>query len=360
MFQTGYIMSRRADLIWFLGLPFAAVLMALGAQRWLPFVAVASVNLWITVPHHYATWVRTYGMPEDWQRFKERLLVGPLLIVLLTAAGLVWAPITLLLVVMAWDHQHSIMQQHGFSRIYDFKAGTGLSGTGRFDLTLHWVLYSYMLLNAPMFRNLWIRELYKMDIPISVAFVETLLFTSWIVVATYIPFYLWHLWKTVASGKAVNPIKYAFIGASYFLWYFAAWHTNSILLFAIAHRIMHGVQYMVMVYVFMERKADMKLSKPGFWTRVVGQGRLKWFLLGGGAYAVLVQLLINRPLDEFGFGVVNFAPYQALPVFGLAALDYAGGYELFSQTMLSASAMTHYYVDSFIWKVRDKQVQSGL
>ena len=199
-----------------------------------------------------------------------------------------------------------------------------------------------------------------MDIPISVAFVETLLFASWIVVATYIPFYLWHLWKTVASGKAVNPIKYAFIGASYFLWYFAAWHTNSILLFAIAHRIMHGVQYMVMVYVFMERKADMKLSKPGFWTRVVGQGRLKWFLLGGGAYAILVQLLINRPLDEFGFGVVNFAPYQALPEFGLAALDYTGGYELFSQTMLSAYAMTHYYVDSFIWKVRDKQVQSGL
>ena len=70
MFQTGYILSRRADLVWFLGLPFAAIFMALGAQRWLPFVAVASINLWITVPHHYATWVRTYGMPEDWQRFK--------------------------------------------------------------------------------------------------------------------------------------------------------------------------------------------------------------------------------------------------------------------------------------------------
>jgi len=111
--------------------------MALGAQRWLPFVVVASINLWITVPHHYATWVRTYGMPEDWQRFRERLLVGPLVIVLLTAAGLVWAPITLLLVVMAWDHQHSIMQQHGFVRVYNFKAGTGMPTTGRFDLTLH-------------------------------------------------------------------------------------------------------------------------------------------------------------------------------------------------------------------------------
>ena len=40
----------------------------------------------------------------------------------------------------------------------------------------------------------------------------------------------------------------------------------------------------------------------------MGKGKLKWFLLGGGAYAIVVQLLINRPLDEFGFGVVNFAP----------------------------------------------------
>ena len=75
---------------------------------------------------------------------------------------------------------------------------------------------------------------------------------------------------------------------------------------------------------------------------------------------MLVQLLINRPLDEFGFGVVNFAPYQAIPEFGLARLGYAGGYELFALTLISAYAMTHYYVDSFIWKVSDKKVQAGL
>ena len=162
----------------------------------------------------------------------------------------------LLLLVTAWDHQHSIMQQHGFSRVYDFKAGTGTPTTGRFDLTLHWVLYSFMFVNAPMFRNLWIRELYKMQVPISAAFVDGVLLVSWIVLATYVPFYLLHLWKTVRSGRAVNPIKYAFIGASYFLWYFTAWHTNSILLFAIAHRIMHGVQYIVMVHFFLKRKGS--------------------------------------------------------------------------------------------------------
>ena len=48
-------------------------------------------------------------MPEEWSRFKERLIIGPIVIVALTAAGLTWAPITLLLMVTAWDHQHSIM-----------------------------------------------------------------------------------------------------------------------------------------------------------------------------------------------------------------------------------------------------------
>lgn len=360
MFRTGYILNPRADSIWFLGLPFFAVALALGFQAWLPYVAVASINLWVTTPHHYATWVRSYGMPEVWERFRARLIVGPIAIFSFTAAGLIWAPITLLLLVSAWDHQHSIMQQHGFSRVYDFKARTGLESTRKYDLALHWILYGNMFLQAPMFRFLWIRELHRMQIPISAGFVEGLLILSWIVTGGYLVVYLLHLRKTVAAGAKINPVKYGFIAASYFLWYFVAWHTNSILLYAVAHRVMHGVQYMVMVYAFMSRSAATGASRPGFWSRLAGSGRLRWFLVLGGAYAVAFQLLINRPLDEFGFGVVNFAPYPAIPQFNIPALDYAGGYELWSQMMLYAYALLHYYVDSFIWKVRDKQVQGGL
>ena len=360
IFKTGYIASRPADLVWFVTLPLVAILIALGCQAWLPYVAVASINLWITIPHHYATWVRTYGMPEEWERFKDRLIVGPIVIIAMAATGYVWAPITLLLLITAWDHQHSIMQQHGFGRIYDFKAGTGSPDTGRFDLTLHWVLYSHMFLNAPMFRHLWIRELYRLDVPITPAAVDLVLRGTWVVLGGFLLAYGWHVWRTIASGRAINPMKYVYIASSYFLWYFAAWHTNSILLFAVAHRIMHGVQYMVIVYLFMDRKAQQRQARPGLWTRLAGKGKLKWFLLAGGAYAILVQILIGRPLDEFGFGVVNFIPYQAVPAFNLPELDYAAGYALFSQTMIAAYAMVHYYVDSFIWKVRDTKVQGGL
>ena len=151
MFKTGYILSRRADIVWFLGLPFFAVAVALGFQAWLPYVAIASINLWITIPHHYAGCVRSYGTPEVWERSKDRLIVGPIAIIGFTIAGLQFAPITMLLLVTAWDHQHSLMQHHGLARIYDFKAGAGMPSTRRFDLGLHCVLYGYMFLSAPMF-----------------------------------------------------------------------------------------------------------------------------------------------------------------------------------------------------------------
>jgi hypothetical protein len=303
-------------------------------------------------------------MPEVWQRFRDRLVIGPIVILIFTLAALLNAPITLLLLVSAWDHQHSIMQQHGFGRIYDFKAGSGLANTRRYDLALHWVLYSHMFLNAPMFRFLWIRELHRMQIPISAAFVESLIAASWIVLVCYLLVYLWHVRQTLASGGAINPIKYAFIGASYFLWYFVAWNTNSIILYAVAHRIMHGVQYIVMVYAFMGRAASQDENRakkePGLWKRMVGPGRMRWFLLGGVAYVALFQLLINRPFDELGFGVVNFAPYPAIQQFNLPALDYAASYELWSQMVVYLAGVMHYYVDSFIWKVRDPKVQEAL
>ncbi|MDX1493618.1 MAG: hypothetical protein R3253_06150, partial [Longimicrobiales bacterium] len=158
----------------------------------------------------------------------------------------------------------------------------------------------------------------------------------------------------------INPIKYAFIGASYFLWYFVSWHTNSILLYAVAHRLMHGVQYIVMVYSFMSKSKQKGTFREGLWSKMTGPGNLRWFLLGGVAYAVLFQLMINRPLDEFGFGVVNFAPYPAIPEFGIPALDYTAGYALFSQMLIYTYGLMHYYLDSFIWKVSDKQTQKGL
>lgn len=80
--------------------PFIATAIALFFHTSLPYMAEASIAVWITVPHHYAGWMRGYGLGEDWSRWRTRL-----------------------------------------------------------DFWLSVVLYSNMLLTAPLWAELWIAEL---------------------------------------------------------------------------------------------------------------------------------------------------------------------------------------------------------
>lgn len=360
MWQTGFILNRRDDAIWFLGLPFVATAIALASNRWLPFVALASVTLWVTMPHQFASWLRAYGHFEDLKRWKLQLIVGPAVIFALALTGTLAAPLTLLLLIMVWDHQHSLMQQHGFGRIYDFKAGTGAPSTRRFDLALHWVLYGNMVLTAPLFTMIWVRELYRWNLPVSARSVQVLQAASWTVAGAYLVVYTGHVIGAVRRGYAVNPVKYAFLFASYFLWYFCAWATTSILAYGIAHRLMHGLQYIVIVFWFLRRKSETESSvDPATW--LTGAGHAKMFIAACAGYAVFYQLILAQPWEEFGFGLIDFSGvYEAIPEFGLSAMESGGAYQIFAAIMIDGLTLTHYYLDSFIWKVRDRSVQGGL
>ena len=359
MVRTGYILNQRADLVWFLGLPFLAIAFAMASQQWLPAVALASITLWITIPHHFATWLRTFGTAEDRRRFADRLIIGPIVILVISLAGLSWAPLTTVMLVVLWDHQHSIMQQHGFARIYDFKAGAGAPSTRHFDLALNWILYGNLMLTAPLFAQVWLRWLYRWDLSISPESVQALQTASWAFTGAFCAAYALHVAWSLRRGYAVNPLKYVFIAVSYFLWYFTARQTDSLLVHGIAHRIMHGVQYIVIAYWYTRRKEEAADHPDALASRLVRSGNLWMFILACVLYAVAYQLLIGRSVSEFGFGFNPLAS-PAVPEHGLQAMSPRGGYELYSIAIINTAALTHYYFDSFIWKVRDQRTQSGL
>ena len=269
MFRTGYILTRRQDSFWFLALPFLAIAFALASQQWLTGVALVTVGMWITTPHQFASWLRTYGLPEERKLWGDRLYIGPLLLFASCLAGFKWAPITTATLVIFWDHQHSIMQQHGFARIYDFKGQTGAPSTGRFDLILGWVLFSNMLITSKMFMWPMVRELYRLRIPVSPEIIELVVAGSWWILGVYSVIYLGHITWSLSKGYSVNPVKYVFIGCSYFLWYYCAWHTSSVLIWGIAHKIMHGAQYMVIVYWYLRRQTQAENSQSQVAARLV-------------------------------------------------------------------------------------------
>lgn len=361
MFRAGYILNPWADTFWFLLLPFLATLIALATQQWLTSVAIASISLWITFPHHFASWLRTYGIAEDRQRWYDQLIIGPVVILGLVLAGLRWAPVTAALLLLLWDHQHSLMQQHGFARIYDFKAHSGGPATGRFDLALAWILFGNMLLTSPLLMPVVIRELYRFHWPVTPQQIQAVQLASWIATGLFLILYFGHLVQIVRQGHKINPIKYLFIFSSYFLWYFCAWQTANILVFGVAHRIMHGLQYSVFVYWYLRKHAQKTDSSPGLVSWLVQPGHVLFFIGTGLVYAFLFHVLTGGGLIPWGFGLLHFPDlYRAIPAFSWPSLSSNEGYALISAAMIEAFALTHYYFDSFIWKVSDRRTQAGL
>jgi hypothetical protein len=350
MFQTGYILCRRDDAIWFLALPFAAIAVALAIQHWLPAIALVSITLLITAPHHFVTWLRTYGIRQERERWKTRLLFGPFILIAIVTAGVTWAPVTLAIFAILWDHQHSVMQQYGFARIYDFKAQTGGPLTPRFDLLLGWFLYINLLITSPLFTRYWVQELTRWQIPLDTWTIHLVQNISWVATALFGVVYSVHLIRGVRSGTKINPVKFVFIGASYLLWYYTSWHTDSILVFGIAHRLMHGLQYIVMVYWYMRRKTLSNSRDQCLAEKLVTPGWLGRFIVACLLYAVAVQFLSGQPMERLGFGLVNASWH----------VDYGDDYHAYAESVFSIMALTHYYFDSFIWKVREKSTQSGL
>jgi hypothetical protein len=261
-----------------------------------------------------------------------------------------------------WNHQHFVMQLHGFTRIYDFKARTGAPSTGRWDYGLNWVLYLNMFITAPLFARLWIHELYRFNIPITVEGVRWLQMASLAGTAIFGLAYLGHVVLSVRKGHAVNPIKFLYLGLSYGVLYYVAFHTASVLVHAIANMIIHGIQYNVIVYWYLRRQAEKTGQKRGLVAALVRPGSAIAFVLFCLLYALFYQVVLaGRPIDEFGFGVITSpSSYGAVPRFGLLPLSQQTRFEIVGLAILQLPGMLHLYFDSFIWKVRDTKIQGGL
>ncbi len=348
--SLGYIRNPRADLVWFVALPFIAIALALFFHTSLPYMAQVSIAVWITVPHLYAGWVRGYGLEEDWSRWKERLIFGPILLIPSVFIGLAFVPVTFTIVALLWDHQHSVMQQHGFARIYDFKADTGGPSMGRLDFWLAMFLYGNLLLTSPLWSELWIAELYRWDLALRSETILQIQGASWTLTGGYVLVYLGYLVANGARGYKINPMKYLFLLSSYTLWYFVA-RQDSFLVYLVAHRIMHGVQYILMVYWYVERKAE----KTGRTPRLLRKLSLPRFLLLGAVYTVVFHLATGFGLADFSFGLVS--ALQADDILHFTAEKATG---LWAAGAISATTICHYYLDSYIWKVREPQIQEGL
>jgi hypothetical protein len=196
-----------------------------------------------------------------------------------------------------------------------------------------------MLVVSPLWSIYWLRLLHEWHLPLSTASVLLVQRISWTVTIAYGALYLGHLVWCIQKGYPLNPLKYLFLFASYFLWYYTSFTTAYLLVFVIAHRIMHGVQYIVMVYFYNRNQVERSGGDSRLLTYLSKPSHILAGVFVFSVYALTFELLTK--VEERGF-------------------SFGNDIDLLGYSLISSFALTHYYFDSFIWKVRRPEVQRDL
>jgi hypothetical protein len=118
-----WIISARADLIWFIGSVTASyALLILYVTGVLPLIPmVAGWAILIDAPHVFGTFSRTYFDKSEWKT-RRRLLLGSLVFFVVgPALVLLGAGFTFFFVAALWAYYHLVKQHYGFMVLYKKK-----------------------------------------------------------------------------------------------------------------------------------------------------------------------------------------------------------------------------------------------
>lgn len=326
--STGWIVSKREDLTWFIGSSAVGYAALLALVAGFPVLtAVLIWNLAIDGPHVFATASRTYFDKVSRQKLGWRLwmiipfaLVGPVL--WLTNSG--W----LIFLVISWAQFHVAKQHLGFVMLYKRKTGerSDIGLDKRFiviSLMLPWALYVYRLLDIPG----------TQQTAFMVAFaLPALLY------AGFALFYLTHQIGKALRGEVCNLPKLLLLLVVIPLHWIAFAYASTLpidqglLVAGIATNIGHSLQYQRLTW-FHNRNRYEGVSRSTFGLASVVNSRLSIFLLTG----FVLNLL-----------------FAVLPQYAMK------GNQLLLSILVGAN-MLHYYLDSIIWRTRsDKELAAAL
>jgi len=284
--------------------------------------------------HHLPGLIRAYGDRDLFQRFRLRFILAPAILFL------VFFPLyrnhfeVMKLILTVWASWHGFMQIYGFVRIYDAKVGCISPVTAYWDwlMCLSWCSTAQIFSHEKMagFLGYW----YKSGgILIPPAFVHSF---RWICLAASIAVLIGFLINHVAQvhrGPAPNFAKLMMLASGIGFWWFCMVGVGNIILGVALFEIFHDVQYLAIVWLYNCRRVNSNAKIGEFMKFVFRRG--------------MVMLYLGLVL---AYGVIGLVPHFATNE--AIKTTFMG--------ILWTSTILHYYYDGFIWKVREKTMQSGL
>ncbi|MEE2775872.1 MAG: hypothetical protein VYE73_03800 [Acidobacteriota bacterium] len=332
-------MSPLHDLAVYAGITLYSAVLVLGLSRFMaPIQLFAYLNIGFTIVHHGPTWIRVFLDKEVLREHKKQVLLFPpavVLFVYLTRGQ----PFIVLFIVYFWDRYHAIMQNYGFLRLYDAKFGGAPSRFPKIDLAALFASAFVLLtfnagLQSELFHHLSVVGVSAASDPQSVYALRGL---AIIIAVPIFAAYAWSIFDDARRRGGYNVPKLTYF-ASLVGGHLLMNTTSSLLLLSCHEKIYHSTQYVVLVQHYNQNRV--KKSEASETTRL-----FRWIATPSGMPLYLGLLAVYAAV------MVVLDP-SVLPSRGYLAPQYTYPAVL--------AGLTHYYYDSFLWRVRRKSVRSRL
>ena len=335
---SAWILGPGADLLLFVATPLLILpLVLLSRQRISDQTIYAIVGTLGATGHHLPGLMRAYGDRALFRRFRVRLTVGPILL-LGISVPLLFTNLRegMEVVLTLWAFWHGMMQVYGFLRIYAAKTGQAGSRSARLDwlMCMAWFGAGMICSDGRVFRLL--ETFHRSGGPLIPAEWIFGLRNAWMIGAALITVvFLVHEFSQRSRFRPATAIRLLTMIISFAFWWFSMVMVDNIIVGVALFEIFHDVQYLAIVWVFNRKRVEQGAPVGGLTRRLFRRSRLM----------VVVYIAL---VAAYGAG-------SQLP-------EYLGG-ESLEELMVAfiwTSTLLHFYLDGFIWKVREQETRAGL
>jgi Tfp pilus assembly protein PilF len=335
--QSGYwIFSPLQDMTFVLLTPLPILLAFAAARRTGWMDGLLTFGLALAMAHYLPGILRAYGDRALFRRFRLRLIVAPLFLITITTWFAYLALHSVILLALLWGQWHWMMQVYGFARIYDAKVKPGARTPAWLDqmMCLLWFGMCVFVLNNDL--PSYVTSFYQSGGPPLPAGAFAWFARAWLVVTVVLTlFYVIHTWQAVRDGRPPNPLKFVFIAATFLYLRYTVSVAERPLMGLVMFESWHDIQYLAIVWLFNLNRAR-KSPEAGPFIRFLFRPR-----------AFLVLAYVGMCL-AFGSLTHAWSLFKEDTVVRIAI------------SIVTATGLLHYYLDGFIWKIREKETRQAL
>jgi Tfp pilus assembly protein PilF len=334
--RSYWIFGPIEDIVFVLFTPLLILGTFAAARRGAWMDGLLTFALALATAHYFPGILRAYGDRALFRRFRVRLILAPLFLFAVTTTFAYINLHIVLLLSLLWGQWHWMMQVYGFARIYDAKAKPEARTPAWLDraICLLWFGMAVFVLNQDL--PSYVTRFYESGgprVPVE-AFVW---FTrGWLAVTIgFTAVYLFHTVGAIRQGRFPNPLKFVFIAVTFI--YLS--HTTGVMerpLMGLAlFESWHDVQYLAIVWIFNLNRTR-QTPDAGSFIRFLFRPRV-----------ALVLVYVGMCL-AFGSLTHAWALFKDERVIRVVV------------SLVTATGMLHYYMDSFIWKIRERETSEAL